>query len=334
MRFRILHSFLLSFAFACIMSGCNGPTASSEATSGSSGGAAASKRVVLMLNWYPEAEHGGFYAAKVHGIFEKYGLDVEIKPGGPNAPVAQEMISGRVQFGIGNADDVLLFRQQDANVVALMAPILNTPRCVLVREDSGIKSLDGLKGVILQANQGQPFVDYMKSKGMLEGVQIVPYSGTVAKLVSDKNTAIQAYSFSEPLMAKQQGVPVVSLMLSDIGFNPYASCLMCTDEYLSANGELAKKMVAACREGWQKYLESPEETNKAILKDNQQGMTMEALEFGVQQMKPLCLPEGTAVEDLGKMTSERWQQLVDQFAALKLIDTKKVTAQNAFRQLD
>ncbi len=81
------------------------------------------------------------------------------------------MISGRVQFGIGNADDVLLFRQQDANVVALMAPILNTPRCVLVREDSGIKSLDGLKGVILQANQGQPFVDYMKSKGMLEGVQ-------------------------------------------------------------------------------------------------------------------------------------------------------------------
>ncbi len=110
---------------------------------------------------------------------------------------------------------------------------------------------------------------------------------------------------------------------------------MCTDEYLSANGELAKKMVAACREGWQKYLESPEETNKAILKDNQQGMTMEALEFGVQQMKPLCLPEGTAVEDLGKMTSERWQLLVDQFAALlKLIDTKKVTAQNAFRQLD
>ena len=30
-------------------------------------------KVALVLNWYPEAEHGGYYAAKVHGIFEKYG---------------------------------------------------------------------------------------------------------------------------------------------------------------------------------------------------------------------------------------------------------------------
>jgi NitT/TauT family transport system substrate-binding protein len=310
--------------------GCNSSN-SGSASSSAPKSPAGLDRVTLMLNWYPEAEHGGFYAAKVHGIFEKHGLDVEIRPGGPNAPVAQEMITGRVQFGIGNADDVLLFRQQDAKVVALMAPIINTPRCVLVREDSGITGLDGLKGLTLQANQGQPFVDFMKSKGMLEGVQIVPYAGTVAKLVSDKNTAIQAYSFSEPLMAKQQGVAVRTLMLSDIGFNPYASCLMCTDEYAAKNADIIKRMSVACREGWQKYLEAPAESNQAILKANEQGMTMEALEFGVEQMKPLCLPEGMPASDIGKMTTERWQQLVDQFAALGLIDTKKVKASEAFR---
>ena len=39
--------------------------------------------VTLQLNWFPEAEHGGYYAALVHGFFANEGLDVEIIPGGP-----------------------------------------------------------------------------------------------------------------------------------------------------------------------------------------------------------------------------------------------------------
>lgn len=322
---------LLAILGLLLSVGCEGSKSDSAPEgSASSAKAAGLEPVVLMLNWYPEAEHAGFYAAKVHGIYEKYGLDVTIRPGGPNAPVAQELMTGRIQFGIGNADDVLLFRQQDANVVALMAPLINTPRCVLVREDSGITSLSGLKGNILQANQGQPFVDFMRSKGMLDGVEIVPYGGSVAKLVTDKKTAIQAYSFSEPLMAQQQGVPVRALMVSDIGFNPYASCLMCNEELVTKNPELVKKMVKASREGWQKYLDAPAESNQVIHKANEQGMTIEALEFGVEKMRPLCLPEGT--KEIGVMTEQRWQELVDQFAALKLIDPNKVKAKSAFWQ--
>jgi len=119
------------------------------------------QRVTLMLNWFPEAEHGGFYAAKVHGIYEKFGLDVTIEPGGPNAPVDQELLTGRVQFAIGIADDVLVFREQEVPVVALMAPIQDTPRCILVHSDSGAKTLSDLKGLTLQAGNGRPYLEYM-----------------------------------------------------------------------------------------------------------------------------------------------------------------------------
>ena len=40
-------------------------------------------RLVFGTNWYPEAEHGGFYQAIAEGIYRKHGLDVSIKPGGP-----------------------------------------------------------------------------------------------------------------------------------------------------------------------------------------------------------------------------------------------------------
>lgn len=292
---------------------------------------AAKDKVVLMLNWFPEAEHGGFYAAKVHGIFDRYGLDVEIRPGGPNAPVVQELVTGRVQFGIANASDALLYRQQDAKVVALLAPIRNSPRCILVRQDSGVTDLAGLKGMTLQANEGRPFLDYMKSKQLLEGVQVVPYGGSVAKLVADKNTAIQAYSFSEPFMAEQQGASVRALMVSDIGYNPYASCLMCTDEYLKANADIVGRMTAACQEGWQQYFTSATETNAEILANNKEGMSAEALAYGVDKLRPLCLPEGVSPTELGTMTTERWEELINQFVTLGLIDADKVKANEVFK---
>lgn len=286
--------------------------------------------VTLMLNWYPEAEHGGFYAAKMLGIFERYGLDVTIRAGGPNAPVAQELVMGRVQFAIGNADDVLLFRNEGVPVVALMAPLQNTPRCVLVRADSGATRLSELSGFVLQANVGRPFLDFMRSEGLLEGVQVVPYGGSVAKLVSDAKTAIQAYSFSEPFMAREQGIDVRALMLSDVGFNPYASCLLADEGYVAAHSDVVARMVVACREGWQKYLESPEKTNAAILKENSQGLTANALAFGVAELKPLCLPEGMTAERVGQMSAERWEQLVEQLVQLKLIDANKVRADQVF----
>lgn len=306
-----------------------GCESSSTSSANKTKDAAGAQRVTLMLNWYPEAEHGGFYAAQVHGIFKKHGLDVEIRAGGENSPVAQELVIGRVQFAIANADDVLLFREQGADIVSLLAPIQQTPRCVLVREDSGIDSLSKLKGVVLQANRGQAFLSFMEVRGMLDGVQVIPYSGSVVQLVADKNTAIQAYNFSEPQLAEEKGVPVKTLMLSEIGFNPYASCLVATGETLKKDPDLAKRMTVACREGWQKYLESPAETNAAILELNRERMTAAALAYGAEKLKPLC-EVGSEPAKIGTMTLERWQQLVDQFVELKLITKDKVKAADAF----
>lgn len=313
-------------ALACLV-GCE--SGNKNATSEKSADPNAPQQVTLMLNWYPEAEHGGFYAAQVHGIFKKHGLEVEIRPGGENSPVAQELVIGRVQFAIANADDVLLFRQQGADIVSLLAPIQQTPRCVMVRGDSGIDSLNKLKGLTLQANKGQAFLNFMEVRGMLDGVQVIPYSGSVVQFVADKNTAIQAYNFSEPQLAEEKGVTVKTLMLSEIGFNPYASCLVTTGKTVKEKAELVKRMTEACREGWQKYLESPAETNAAILNLNRDRMTAAALDYGVQKLKPLC-EAGSDPSKLGSQTLERWQQLIDQFVELKLITNDKVKAAEAF----
>lgn len=288
-------------------------------------------KVSILLNWYPEAEHGGFYAAKVMGIYERFNLDVEIRAGGKTTVVPQELTLGRVQFGVANADDVLVARNSDVDLLALMAPIQNGPRCIMVRKDSGIKSFADLKNITLQIDATRPYVPFLKSKGFLtEGVQVVPYFGSVAQLVAGPGYGAQGYTFSEPFMARQQGVEVVELMMSEIGYNPYASLLVTTDSYQSKNDDICKRMVAASIEGWQKYLEDPVATNAEILKNNKQGLEKDALAFGVEALKPLCYGQANDPKAVGAMTADRWKALRDTLSELKMIDGSKVNHEKAF----
>ena len=317
-----LHSFVLCILLACF--GCTESKISSTVPSTSDAlGIAKRDKVVLLLNWYPEAEHGGFYAANVHGIYKDFNLEVEIRPGGKTTVVPQELTLNRIEFGVANADDVVLAREQSAPLVALMAPLQNGPRCIMVREDSGISSFEELQNITLQIDPSRPYVPFMQSKGLLgNDVKTVPYFGSVAQLIADPRTAQQAYSFSEPLMAEQAGVKVKTLMMSEIGYNPYASLLITSEKYIAKNENIVKRMVAASIQGWRKYLDSPEQTNDYILSQNQQGMTAEALAYGVLNLKPLCIPNGFSETSVGTMDGNRWSTLVDQLTSIKMIEGK------------
>ena len=324
-------AWLFSLVSLILILGCDsGKTTKTAPAPTESESAKSLTKVALVLNWYPEAEHGGFYAAKVHGIFEKYGLDVDIQPGGKTTIVPQTLTLGRAQFGVINADDVLISRNQEAPIVALMAPIQQGPRCIMVRADSGIQSFEALKNITLQIDSGRPYVAFLKSKGLLDdSVKLAPYFGSVAQIVAGPGYAAQGYSFSEPFMAKQQGVEVNQLMMSQIGYNPYASLLVSTESYVKDHNEICKKMVQASVEGWQKYLSDPNKTNDVILAANKQGLTKEALEFGVEALKPLCY-QGEDTSSIGAMSTERWTELGETLVDLKIIDRAKLNISAAF----
>ncbi len=67
--------------------------------------------VELALNWFPEAEHGGYFAALVKGYYRDAGLDVKILPGAASSAVLQRVARNQVAFGVENADRILLGRR-------------------------------------------------------------------------------------------------------------------------------------------------------------------------------------------------------------------------------
>lgn len=309
---------------ATALAGCSSKPASPV------GDEPSARKVAVQLNWFAEAEHGGVYQAAADGTYKDAGFDVEVRPGGAGTPVAAEVVLGRADFAITNADDVVLFRAAGADIVAVMAAMQNHPRCILVREESGVKTFDDLKGMTLQREEKRGFVEFLRLQGKLEGVKEVPYQGNVGALAGDPKVALQAYLFAEPYLAKGEGMQVRTLMLSDLGWNPYSSVLVTRGDLIRSNPELVRKFVAATRKGWQNYVADPAQGNVEILAANQHGITQDALTYGATELVKLAIPEPMKVADVGTMSVERWQELVTQMEQIDLIKPASVRPEDCY----
>lgn len=321
---------LVALALSLSLAGCRRESAPAAPPPAGTGEASAPARVTLLLNWFPEAEHGGYYAAAVHGYYAEEGLDVEILPGGPGASVVPRVATGAVDFGVENADHVVLARAGEAAVVALMAPIQIHPRCILVHESSGITNLHDLANVTLAMNPGGAFAAYLRQHVPLTGVRIVPYAGNVSQFLADPRLAQQGYAFSEPFLARRGGAHPRSLLLADIGFNPYTSCLLTSEATLAANADIAARMVRASIRGWQHYLRDPAPTHQHIQSLNPE-MDADVLRFAWQALTPLAIPAGQSADDVGRMEPARWAALVDQLADIGLIAPAAVAPADCYR---
>lgn len=316
------NSLVICFALAATLVGCR-----TESKSASSAGKEGQQSVVLALNWFAEAEHGGYVAAKELGLYGTAGLDVEIRRGGPGAAetAVKELAAGRIDFAVSSADLVVEARSKGVPVVALAAPLQHSPRCIMVHESSGFESLQDLKGIELSVSDTRSFALWLKHKVPLDDVTIVPFSGSVGEFLLKKDFAQQAYVFSEPFTAKEKGSDPQSLMLSEIGYDPYSSILITTEDVLQKEPEKVRRFVEATVEGWRRYLKEPEPVNAAIHRDNEE-MSLASLAYGVEAMKPLCGDEA----GLCQMESARWKVLIGQLEEIGKIEEGSVVDEECF----
>ncbi|HLK10213.1 MAG TPA: ABC transporter substrate-binding protein [Candidatus Binatia bacterium] len=286
---------------------------------GCGGGAPRGAAVRIVLNWFPEHEHGGYLAAVAEGLYREAGVDVQILPGGPGAAVVPRVASGEVDFGVGNADDVVQGRAAGAPVVALMAPIQHSPFCVMVHARSGIARLTELRDLTLAMTPGTPYLAWLEHVAPLSGVRIVPYGGSVAEFLVAERYAQQAYLFSEPVLAADRGGDPRCLPLSAVGFDPYTSVLIASERLVREQPALVRAVVAASVRGWARYLENPAPVNAYILRLNPE-VGPRTLAEGEKLLAPLVLDDVARREGIGAMTRERWATLAEQMRTIGSIE--------------
>lgn len=286
-------------------------------------------RVKVQLNWVPEPEFGGLYAAKESGAYAKAGLDVELVGGGPGSPVVQLVASGKADFAVAGADDVITARERGVDVVAIFATFQTSPQGIMVHAAKNLTSLADLKSGTLALEPGLPFGMYMKKKFGFAGATLVPYDGGIAKFLTDPSYAQQCYVTSEPIAVKKKGETPKVFLGADAGFNPYANILITRGAMLREKMPLVRSFVAASAEGWRAYLKDPKPANAVMQKLNT-AMDAETFAAAAEAQKPLIENEETAKSGLGVMTEARWATLATQLTDLGVI-AKAPPASDCFR---
>jgi NitT/TauT family transport system substrate-binding protein len=76
-------------------------------------------KVTLQLKWVTQAQFAGYYEAKAKGFYKQQGLDVTIKPGGPNIIPEQVVAGGQAQFGIDWLSSLMLSRAKGVPLVSI-----------------------------------------------------------------------------------------------------------------------------------------------------------------------------------------------------------------------
>jgi NitT/TauT family transport system substrate-binding protein len=288
-----------------------------------------SNRIKLALNWKPEPEFGGFYAAP----YAKHGLDVEILPGGSGTPTVQMIGAGSVDFGIVSADEIVLARSHGNDVVALFAVYQDSPTGIMAHASRNLTSIgDVLKDGTLAIESGLPFARLLERKYGFSHVKVVPSpGGDITAFLHDEKFAQQCFLTSEPIAARKKGVAVKVFAVSEIGYDPYTTVLAVSGESLRKSPDRVRAMVAAVREGWRAYLDDPKPANQQM---NQLNPTMDAPTFAevAEVQKPLIETDATRRYGLGTMSRERWETLLAQFKQLGDI-SQTIPAEDCFRAL-
>jgi NitT/TauT family transport system substrate-binding protein len=276
--------------------------------------------VKLALDWVPEPEFGGFYAAREDGAYARHGLNVEIQGGGAGVPVLQMVATGRADFGTVGADELITARARGADVLALFAVFQTSPQGIMVHASRKLQKLeDAFHSGTLALETGLAYAAYLKKKFSWDGVKVVPYDGGVAHFLADPNFGQQCFVTSEPIAARQKGSDPQVFLIADSGFNPYATVVITRRELWQKSPDLVKSFVLATREGWQDYLDHPEPTNALLGKLNS-SLDAATLAAAAAAQKALIETEASKASGLGSMQSARWQQLADQLLDLKIID--------------
>jgi NitT/TauT family transport system substrate-binding protein len=317
-RFWILPSLLVALSFA---TGCSKSPETDATPPGPS--APAQTKIKLALNWKPEPEFGGFYAARESGEYSRAGrasggLDVEIISGGDQ--VAQMLESGDAQVGILAADEVVAARARGLDVVALFATYQTNPQGIMAHKSRGLKSIEEIWKApgTLAVQPGLHYYNYLKMKYGQSTVKVVTYDYSIAGFIGVKDYSQQCFITSEPLTAAKQGEDPQVFLIADTGYNPYAGVVVAMGRYVKKNQKTIKDFVEATRAGWQSYLTNPRPANEAMAKLNKE-MSPETFAAAAETQKELIAPKGFK-DPLGTMDQGRWQTLIQQLADLKVIE--------------
>ena len=244
------------------------------------GSALAADKVVLQLKWVAQSQFAGYYVAQEKGFYENAGLDVEIKPGGPDIAPEQVIAGGGADVIVTWMAAALSAREKGVPLVNIAQPFKKAGMQLVCPKDGPVQTEADFKGKTLGVwffGNEYPFYAWMNKLGLstdggAEGVNVLKQSFDVQPLIQKQADCISVMTYNEYWQLIDAGYKPEDLIVfnySAMGNDLMEDGLYALEDKLKdpAFKEKMVRFVKASMEGWKYAMENPDEA-AGIVMDN------------------------------------------------------------------
>jgi len=287
------------------------------------------EEVNYRLKWLFNISVVGDIWADAHGNFERSGLKVTVKPGGPEKDAIKELEIGHAQFGVASADQVIRAVAKGSPIVVLAQLFQVNPLHWIYRPDrTPLKTPQDLKGKTIGITFGGNDETIMRA--LLAKYNISEKDVNLFSVRYDYTPFYKGEVDFWPLYRNAQA-PIIGEKLRQagekfdlmspgrLGIKFVANSVVTTTKMLEERPETVKRFMQALIKGWEEALDpaNKEKAIETVLKYNQ-----ETPEDIVRRQLPatriLMLP--SAGFKFGQIDAAAWKQTEEIMLTQKVID--------------
>jgi NitT/TauT family transport system substrate-binding protein len=255
------------------------------------GGATASQaadKLTLQLKWVTQAQFAGYYVAKDKGFYDEAGLDVTIKPGGPDINPSQVIAGGGADVVLDWMPSALATREKGVPLVNIAQVFQKSGMELTCRKETGIKSPADFKGKTLGvwfAGNEYPFLSWMSTLGLktgggADGVTVLKQGFNVDPLLQKQADCISTMTYNEYWQVIDAGLPENELIVfkyEDQGVATLEDGIYTLEKNLkdAAMTDKLARFVKASMKGWDWAVANPDDAAMIVLKNDETGAQTE-----------------------------------------------------------
>ena len=248
-----------------------------------SGGAYADELtdITFCLDWTPNTNHTGVYAAQALGYYEEAGLDVKIVQPPENGAVLM-CAAGQAQFAVDAQDTMAAALDQDEplGITAVAAMIQHNTSGILSRGGDGIDTPKGLEGKTYSTWESPielAMIEYVMTQdgGDFSSVQLIPNDITdePAALAAGQTDAVWVFYGWSGINAEVEGVDCDYWAFSDISpeLDYYTPVIVANNDFLEESPDTARAFLEATAKGYEYAAEHPKEAADMLIEGDTTG---------------------------------------------------------------
>ncbi len=238
--------------------------------------------VKLQLQWLPQGQFAGYFAAQELGYFEEEGLDVEIIPSGGDIVPQDALANGDVDYAIAWVPKVLGSIEQGANLTDIAQIFQRSGTLQVSWADSGIDSVADFEGKKIGSwgfgNEWEIFAAMAEEGLDSTTVQIITQDFNMNAFLQGDIDAAQAMTYNEYAQLLESANPDTGELYQPEDFNVISyedtagamlqDAIWADTERLETDEEYQETTVAflkAVIKGWIYAAENPEEASEITI---------------------------------------------------------------------